>query len=332
MKRSAQKAPQINIRGLKINVLGKDSVKVLFCRLFQCVLEHWSFHVLTNFAFAHSPLDRCAALRSDALELEKRGKSSTARFVYIHGDNVLFAGDTLDVSQPKSDIEPILLGADPAGLTWFAVTTGESDSLNPIRNVMIEGLLSPAVLSIVAQARSMVHWHQSHGFCAKCGSASIMKDAGYRRHCAACGSDHFPRTDPVVIMAVCHGRKTLLGRQKAWPENMYSTLAGFMEPGETIEDAVRREVKEEVGVTLGKVDYVASQPWPFPASLMIGMIGEAENDTLTIDETEIETARWFEADELKMMIDRTHPQGLHASRPDAIAWHLAQAALKRITA
>jgi NAD+ diphosphatase len=287
---------------------------------------------LTNFAFSHSPLDRCAALRSDAIALENLGKSGVARYISIHGDNVLFRGNTLDVSRPHSNAESILLGTDGDGQTWFAVATGESDSLKSIRNVMSEGLLSPAVLSIVAHARSMVHWHQSHGFCAKCGAASTMKDAGYRRHCAVCAMDHFPRTDPVVIMAVCRGNKTLLGRQKTWPENMYSTLAGFMEPGETIEDAVRREVKEEVGLTLGKVDYVASQPWPFPASLMIGMIGEAENETLTIDETEIETARWFEAGELKTMIDRTHPLGLHASRPDAIAWHLAKAALQRITA
>jgi NAD+ diphosphatase len=135
----------------------------------------------------------------------------------------------------------------------------------------------------------------------------------------------------VVIMAVVHGKKTLLGRQKPWPDGMYSTLAGFMEPGEMIEDAVRREVKEEVGITLGKVDYVTCQPWPFPSSLMIGMIGEALDDTLTLDENEIETARWFGAEELAQMLEHKHPEGLFASRPDAIAYTLAQEALRRIS-
>jgi NAD+ diphosphatase len=285
---------------------------------------------LTNFAFAQSPLDRRADLRGNETELENRRKSNAARHIWINGDRVLFAGEQLCISAPLHTVQTILLGDDQQGQTWFAVEAAESDSLKPIRDVMIDGLLPTSELSMVAHARSILHWHQTHGFCAKCGAASTMEDAGYRRHCAGCSTDHFPRTDPVVIMAVCHGKKTLLGRQKSWPENMYSTLAGFMEPGETIEAAVRREVKEEVGLMLGKVNYVASQPWPFPASLMIGMIAEAEGDALTIDETEIETARWFEADELKMMIERTHPQGLHASRPDAIAWHLARAALKRI--
>jgi NAD+ diphosphatase len=285
---------------------------------------------VTQFAYAQSPLNRHSALRANVNEVEKRAKSTTSRYVWVHGDSVRFEGEALDVSRPALATDAVLLGDDPQGVSWFAVAADPSDSLKPLRNVMIEGVLPPEQLSILAQARSIVHWHQSHGFCAKCGAASVMQDAGYRRHCAACGTDHFPRTDPVVIMAVCHGNKTLLGRQKAWPENMYSTLAGFMEPGETIEAAVRREVFEEVGVKVGRVDYVASQPWPFPSSLMIGMIGEAENHDLKIDESEIETARWFEADELRTMLNRTHPQGLHASRPDAIAWHLAQAALKRI--
>jgi NAD+ diphosphatase len=285
---------------------------------------------LSHFAYAHSPLDRLSQIRNDALHVEKHRESDTARFIWVHGDAVQFVGEKLDVSRPLSFLPGIFLGVDGSGSPWFSVAAPLSDSLKSIRSVMIEGLLPKEELSIIAQARSLVHWHESHGFCAKCGAASVMQDAGYRRHCEACGTDHFPRTDPVVIMAVCRGNKTLLGRQKSWPEGMYSTLAGFMEPGETMEAAVRREVKEEVGITVGKVDYVACQPWPFPSSLMIGMIGEAEDAELKIDESEIETARWFEADEIRMMLERTHPDGLHASRPDAIAWHLVQAALVRI--
>jgi NAD+ diphosphatase len=303
---------------------------VLIFVLFQLQFSWDEDFNVTQFAYAQSPLNRHSALRANVNEVEKRAKSTTSRYVWVHGDSVRFEGEALDVSRPALATDAVLLGDDPQGVSWFAVAADPSDSLKPLRSVMIEGVLPPEQLSILAQARSIVHWHQSHGFCAKCGAASVMQDAGYRRHCVACGTDHFPRTDPVVIMAVCHGNKTLLGRQKAWPENMYSTLAGFMEPGETIEAAVRREVFEEVGVKVGRVDYVASQPWPFPSSLMIGMIGEAENLDLKIDESEIETARWFEADELRTMLNRTHPQGLHASRPDAIAWHLAQAALKRI--
>ena len=285
---------------------------------------------MPHFAYAHSPLDRMSHIRTDALLVEKYRKTDDAKFIWVHGDGVQFVGDKLDVSRPLSFMPSIFLGTDAAGAPWFAVAAAQSDSLKPLRSVMIDALLPREELSILAQARSLIHWHDSHGFCAKCGQASEMQDAGYRRHCAACGTDHFPRTDPVVIMAVCLGNRTLLGRQKSWPEGMYSALAGFMEPGETMEAAVRREVMEEVGITVGKVEYLTCQPWPFPSSLMIGMIGEAEDEVLKIDESEIETARWFEADEIRMMLDRTHPDGLHASRPDAIAWHLVKAALDRI--
>jgi NAD+ diphosphatase len=285
---------------------------------------------LTSFAYAHSPLDRLANLRGKAEELSKRHTNPLARYIAIAGDTVKFNGSGLAFHPPTELGACILLGDDKSGNPWFATHSDPSDSHRSIRSVMIDGNLSREDLSIVAQARSLVHWHESHRFCAKCGAATVMQDAGYRRHCDACAADHFPRTDPVVIMAVTHKDRTLLGRQAAWPEGMFSSLAGFMEPGETIEDAVRREVHEEVGLDLRNVSYVASQPWPFPSSLMIGMIGEATNDKITIDHSEIETARWFEAAELRLMLKGKHPDGLTASRPDAIAWHLSHAALRRI--
>jgi NAD+ diphosphatase len=157
-----------------------------------------------------------------------------------------------------------------------------------------------------------------------------MRDGGYRRNCPTCGADHFPRTDPVVIMSVICGQELLLGRQSSWPQGMYSTLAGFMEPGEAIEEAVAREVFEESGVKVKAVHYLTSQPWPFPSSLMIGALAETDDPKLTIDTSELETARWFAADELRQMLDGTHPRGLSAPRPYAIARHLIEAALQTL--
>ncbi len=154
-----------------------------------------------------------------------------------------------------------------------------------------------------------------------------MADAGYRRHCEACGADHFPRTDPVVIMVVRDSNRFLLGRQASWGLGMFSALAGFMEPGETIEAAMRREVMEEAGIKVGNVSYVTSQPWPFPSSLMIGLLGEAETTDIVIDPKELETAKWFERDEVQAMLENMHPDGLTASHPYAIAHHIIKAAL-----
>jgi NAD+ diphosphatase len=222
----------------------------------------------------------------------------------------------------------VFLGLDEAHRPWVAQAVAASDAMKDLRSLMLEGGVPARLLGLLAQARALLYWHASHGFCARCGAPSTMTDAGYRRHCAACGTDHFPRTDPVVIMAVRKPGHVLLGRQASWPIGMYSTLAGFMEPGETIEDAARREVFEEAGIRVGAVRYAASQPWPFPASLMIGLIGEAASDAITIDSKEIEEARWFAHDELRLMLDGRHPGGLWASRPQAIAYHLVRLALQ----
>lgn len=153
--------------------------------------------------------------------------------------------------------------------------------------------LSPAEAELAATALAVSGWHKSHGFCAACGAASQVTQGGWRRDCPACGAQHFPRTDPVVIMRIVQGNTLLMGRSPGWPEGMYSCLAGFVEPGETLEAAVRREVLEETGVPVGPVRLIRSQPWPFPASLMIGAEGVALDRALTLDPLELEDAIWI---------------------------------------
>ena len=159
-----------------------------------------------------------------------------------------------------------------------------------LRSLMAE--LAPDEAGTAAAAKGVLGWHATHRFCAVCGAASAAADGGWRRTCPACGAQHFPRTDPVVIMLIVHGNDLLLGRSPAWPEGMYSLLAGFMEPGESIEAAVRREVFEETAVRVGPVEYLASQPWPFPSSLMIGCLGHALSREIVRDPVELEDARW----------------------------------------
>jgi NAD+ diphosphatase len=183
-------------------------------------------------------------------------------------------------------------------------------------------VVSPDQLAGIAMAKSMVSWHQRHGFCANCGTRTAMREGGWKRECPNCKTEHFPRTDPVVITLVAHGDKCLLGRQSRFPPGMYSCLAGFVEAAETIEDAVRREIREEAGIVTSRVAYMASQPWPFPSSLMIGCFAEAETDSITIDANELEDARWFSREEVAAMLAGHHPNGLNAPLPFAIAHHL----------
>lgn len=228
---------------------------------------------------------------------------------------------------PKAGIL-VFLGVDATGQAWTAGPSSGTADLRDLRSLAMEDALPPPVIGMLAQARSLVNWHERHGFCANCGATTEIKDGGYRRHCTACNSDHFPRTDPVIIIVPTHGARVLLGRQSSWAAGMYSALAGFMEPGETIEDAARREVFEEAGIRLGAIHYVASQPWPYPSSLMIGLLGEALDEDIRIDATEIEEARWFPFAEARMMAERTHPDGLYATHPFAIAHLLVRTALQ----
>lgn len=188
-----------------------------------------------------------------------------------------------------------------------------------VRGLALEGFLSPHEIGLIGQAKSLLGWHSRHSFCSACGNRTVMAGAGWKRECNTCGSAHFPRTDPVVIMLAVRGDECLLGRQPRFPKGMYSALAGFLEPGETIENAVRREIFEESGVHVGRVNYHASQPWPFPSSLMISCIAEAASDAITMDKAELEDCRWFHRNELREMFAATHPDGLTAPQPIAIA-------------
>jgi NAD+ diphosphatase len=182
-------------------------------------------------------------------------------------------------------------------------------------------LLSSRDAECAATAKALFHWHRSHRFCARCGAGSEVAEAGWQRRCPACGGLHFPRTDPVVIMLITRANSVLVGRSHGWPEGMYSLLAGFMEPGETIETAVRREVAEETGIRVGRVDYLACQPWPYPSSLMIGCRGAAATGEITIDTSEIEDAKWITREEMLEVFAGNRP-GLAAARKGAIAHFL----------
>jgi NAD+ diphosphatase len=189
----------------------------------------------------------------------------------------------------------VLLGREGTAGVWAEAAGGGGGGGRgrrwaDLRAVMAQ--LTPRDAELAATAKAVLGWHASHGFCATCGARSEVAQAGWRRDCPACGTQHFPRTDPVVIMLVTRGDRVLLGRSPGWPEGMASLLAGFVEPGETVEAAVRREVREEAGVEVGRVGYLASQPWPFPASLMLGCRGEALSEAIRRDPVELEWAGW----------------------------------------
>lgn len=216
------------------------------------------------------------------------------------------------------DDMPVL--ASPSGLDFTALP--EPIRAIDYRSVYTQGLIPPDQLGAMAQAVSLLTWHDNHRFCGRCGAETAMRDGGYRRTCPNCDAQHFPRTDPVAIMMVVRGDKCLLARGPHFGPGMYSCLAGFIEPGETIENAVRRETLEEVNLPVGRVLYHASQPWPFPYSLMIGCHAEALSDEFALDRAELEDGRWFSRDEVVTMLGRTHPDGLMTPPPGAIAAHL----------
>ncbi len=193
------------------------------------------------------------------------------------------------------------------------------------RSIYIQGLVTGSLLGEMAQAASLLAWVQSHRYCGRCGAPTVPRAGGYRRECSSCGHMLFPRTDPVVIMLAIDSvnDRCLLGRSAHFPPGMYSCLAGFLEPGETIEDAVRRETQEESGIRIGRVRYFASQPWPMPHTLMIGCFGEALNTDIVMDTRELEDCLWFSRTEAAELLQRQTGIGaLSSPPPGAIAHHL----------
>jgi NAD+ diphosphatase len=228
-------------------------------------------------------------------------------------DRPCFAADISGWEPDAIDRAALAMFLDPSQQIWPGAEPGQH--FGELRLAM--ATLGAAEAALASTARAVFNWHRSHRFCAACGAGSAVAAAGWERVCPACGAKHFPRTDPVVIMLVLHGNRALLGRQAAWPATMYSALAGFIEPGETMEAAVRREVAEEVGLSLGDVRYVASQPWPFPNSLMLGCVAEALEDTITLD-AELEDARWFSREQV-LRAWSGEDQSLMPARKGAIA-------------
>ncbi|GJE62389.1 NAD(+) diphosphatase [Methylobacterium trifolii] len=194
-----------------------------------------------------------------------------------------------------------------------------------LRSIATEGAVEAHELGLLAVAKSMLDWHGRSGFCANCGTPTLVRAGGFRRECPSCNAHHFPRTDPVVIMLTRRGEQCLLGRGPHFKPGMFSCLAGFLEPGETIEDAVRRECFEETRVRIGAVGYQTSQPWPFPSSLMIGCTAEGLDEAIVTDPTELEDARWFDREAVTRMLEHRHPEGIVAPPPMAIAHVLMRA-------
>ncbi|HEY7843048.1 MAG TPA: NAD(+) diphosphatase [Bradyrhizobium sp.] len=290
--------------------------------------------------FVNNILDRAAHLRTKDEKLMAMESHPNSRAYVVHRDSLVVKREGEATRALLSIEEALKFGANPgtiflglrdgAAIFGMGISAAAAEKLvtrndvavSELRGMAMQGVVPPGELSAIASAKSMVNWHQRHGYCANCGQRTAMKEGGWKRECPSCKAEHFPRTDPVVIMLVTHGDKCLLGRAQRFLPGMYSCLAGFVEAAETIEDAVRREVFEEAGIRCTDVHYYMTQPWPYPSSLMIGCTARATNEDIVVDRTELEDARWFDRDEARLMITRKHPDGLAGPHPFAIAHHL----------
>ena len=291
-------------------------------------------------AFVTHILDRAAHLRGDDEKLMALETHRDARAYVIYRDSLVMKQEADGPRALLSLDEALEFGANPGtiflGLRAGAPVLGMGISaaavekllprndvaVNELRGMAMQGVIPTDQLSAVAMAKSLVSWHQRHGFCANCGTRTAMKEGGWKRDCSNCKTEHFPRTDPVVIMLVTSGDKCLLGRQKHFLPGMYSCLAGFVEVAEAIEDAVRREIFEESGIRCTDVNYYMTQPWPYPSSLMIGCTARATSEDIVVNRAELEDARWFPRSEAALMLKREHPDSLTGPHPFAIAHHL----------
>jgi len=281
-----------------------------------------------DFAFDHAQHHRAAHLRKDDAWRKVPSGAPDVKVLVIGGEHIA----TVD----GRGLRWVPLDEAPEGEWIFLGTRGEERHaavmvdrvpahLQPASLRMIGPTVPPDEASLAVHAVGIAQWHQTHRFCARCGQPTDIAQAGHVRICPACGGHHFPRTDPAVIMLITDDQeRALLGRQPVWPEGRFSTLAGFVEPGETLGDAVRREVKEEVGIPVGDVTYAASQPWPFPSSLMLGFFGSALSYDIRVDQDEIAEARWFTREEVTEMTassDLLLPPPMSISRWLVQQWH-----------
>ena len=294
--------------------------------------------------FSGNPLDRSGDLRNDAAWLgEQEANPEALAMVLWEGRPLvedheggqrlvwLSLGHARDLARDRDVFLGLWKGA-PVFAAEFEgsidPTSGPAGGLGRFVEMREAAVVLPeADAGIAATAKSLFDWRRRHGFCAACGKATDQASGGWRRVCRACGVEHFPRVDPVVIMLPVYKGgaepRCLLGRQAAWPTGRMSALAGFMEPGESIEEACAREVMEEAGLTVSDVRYHSSQPWPFPAQLMIGLIAEVTTDEAAPDQTELEAVAWLTRSEARAVLDETHPT-IHAPPPYAIARRLLE--------
>jgi NAD+ diphosphatase len=293
--------------------------------------------------YTASLIERASEKRNDETFLRALLADERAGAYAIAGEMVVLkAGDEIhdpmfrpdEVAALGPQTETVFLGlVDGAGRFGVGLDPSVVEPLKAqnrfvitdLRSIAMQGLVAQDHLPPLAEAKAMLHWHARHRFCSNCGAPSTLTEAGWRRDCPACKATHFPRTDPVVIMLAIDGERCLLGRQTRFVKGMWSCLAGFVEPGETIEEAVRRETREEAGITCGRVRYFATQPWPFPMSLMIGCHAEALTSDIAVDRSELEDARWFDREEAAQMLLRRHPVKLGTPPPVAIAYHIIRA-------
>jgi NAD+ diphosphatase len=290
--------------------------------------------------YTASAIDRAAICRDDTAKLAQLAAHERAG-VYVIGGELVVLKNSGDGHDPlfsateagalgsaqqtvflglSSEAPRFGLGLDPASVE--PLKARKDLKITDLRSIAVQGLVGAEHLPPLAEAKAVLGWNARHRFCPNCGAPTEAVQGGWRRDCPSCKAQHFPRTDPVVIMLVIAGDRCVLGRSPRFAPTMWSCLAGFAEPGETIEEAVRREVLEEVGIACGRVAYFASQPWPFPSSLMIGCHAQALSENIVIDRSEIEDARWFGRDELALMLARRHAAGLTTPPEVAIAHHI----------